>query len=68
MDIVSAVKQALEQECGMTRMSMLDAVIIPIHEKTPFYVYVEKNNGSRIPNWNPTPEELMADDWEITKV
>ena len=22
----------------------------------------------RKPNWNPTPEDLMADDWEVTKV
>lgn len=68
MDIRSAVKKSLEEKCGIRRSGMIRGVIVPIHERNPFYVFTGENNGSRVPNWNPTPEDLLADDWEVTKV
>lgn len=65
MNINEAVKKALEEKCGLTRKDIKGAVVIPIHEKNPFDVYV---NGKRASNWNPTPDDLMAGDWEIIRV
>ena len=74
MEICEAVKIALETKAYIYRKSVnnkhfeIQAMIKPTNSYDCCYIAVIRNGkpqgGSR--NWNPTADDLMADDWEVT--
>lgn len=70
MYIQEAVRKALEEKCGMTREEWEKGTgchIIPEEEYIPLEIYSIRR-GERIPRWNPTPLDLLADDWKLVSV
>lgn len=72
MYISEAVKKALDSKSVLKRTAwktqLPDLVVIPVCEVMPLDLDMLGKSQRRVHNWNPTPEDLMADDWEVTKV
>lgn len=72
MYIHEAVGKALENQNALKRAAWEtqcpDIIVIPTCKVMPFDIDMLGKPQRRTRNWNPTPEDLMADDWEITKV
>ena len=72
MYIHEAVKKALDGKSALKRTAwktqLLDVVVIPVCESMPLDIDTLGKSWRRAHNWNPVPEDLMADDWEVTKV
>lgn len=72
MLIQEAVKKALESQSAVKRTEWeekgLRVIVIPTTKSMPLDIDTIEESQCRKPNWNPTPEDLMADDWEVTKV
>ena len=72
MYIHEAVEKALNSKSGLKRTAwktqLADVVVIPVCEVMPLDIDMLGKSQCRAHNWNPTPEDLMADDWEVTKV
>ena len=68
MLINEAVEIALSVQCSIRRASWEGTVEIGVtHKKEPMDLIIDEIEVNRYPNWDPTPEDLTADDWEITK-
>lgn len=72
MYIQEAVKKALEERSFITRESIDNAIsyratkIKPTNSYANCIIHVCDPNGKEIgrcKNWNPSAEDLMADDW-----
>ena len=65
MDIKEATRQALLHRCGMTRnlRSWNTWKIYPFKRMDCLFVVVDKKQS--YPNWNPTADDLIADDWML---
>ena len=72
MFVHGAVKKAMEEGKGIKRtgweMAFEGIIVIPSSKRIPLDVDNIGKAQCRKPNWNPTPDDLMADDWEVTKV
>lgn len=72
MFIQEAVRKALENQSVLKRTGWekegVDVIVIPGNRYMPLDIDRGGKSQCRKPNWNPTPEDLMADDWEVTKV
>lgn len=63
MKIGEAVKQALDEGKCITRDAYLDIVKMwPISKGTPLTIMMA-DGSLPCKNWNPTAEDLMAEDW-----
>lgn len=69
MFIQEAIAEALENRSALKRAEWmkkrLNAIVIPTNHNMPLDVGIIGKSQCRTPNWNPTPEDLMADDWEV---
>ena len=69
MFIQEAVRKALENQSALRRTGWekegLDVIVIPGNRYMPLDVERVEKSQCRKPNWNPTLEDLMADDWEV---
>lgn len=63
MDIKEATRQALLHRCGMMRniRSWNTWKIYPFKRTDCLFVVVDEKQS--YPNWNPTADDLIADDW-----
>jgi len=72
MLIQEAIRNALESQSALKRTEWeekgLNIIVIPTNKNMPLDIDAIGKSQCRKPNWNPTPEELMANDWEVTKV
>lgn len=72
MHIHEATKKALESQSALKRTEWEEkrfrVIVIPTTKSMPLDIDTIEKSQCRKPNWNPTPEDLMADDWEVTKV
>lgn len=72
MHIHEAAKKALESQSALKRTEWekkgLNIIVIPTNKNMPLDVDTIGKFQCRKPNWNPTPEDLMADDWEKVKL
>jgi hypothetical protein len=64
--ISEAVEKALKEDKGITRKSLqkYGFEIHPTNSGECCYVVTKNQQPSRC--WNPTADDLMADDWELT--
>ncbi|USS85051.1 DUF2829 domain-containing protein [Fructilactobacillus myrtifloralis] len=66
MTIIEATKQAQEKKCGITRpyKGQVFACIYPTDRSFQFTLLEPfKDDGSE--DWHPTPEDVLANDWEL---
>ena len=68
LKISEAVERALEEKKSITRDSYLEELgfkIFPTNSSD--CCYIASGNGERHPTrcWNPTADDLMADDWKL---
>ena len=68
MKISEAVERALEEKKPITRASYLEELgfkIFPTNSSD--CCYITSGNGERHPTrcWNPTANDLLADDWKV---
>lgn len=66
MNIQNAVKQALETD-GYIKRSSLDCsrtLIRPTNSYDCCIIFVEGKENQQSRYWNPTADDLTADDWE----
>lgn len=72
MHIHEATKKALESQSALKRAEWeekgLNVIVIPTNINMPLDGVILGNPQRRAHNWNPTPDDLMANDWEVTKV
>ena len=72
MFIQEAIRNALESQSALKRAEWeekgLNIIVIPTNKNMPLDIDILGKSQYRKPNWNPIPEDLMADDWEVTKV
>lgn len=67
----SSKKSIRESKCfkkSNVEKKCLNVVVIPTSEIMPLDGVILENSQRRFHNWNPTPEDLMADDWETVKL
>lgn len=68
MNIVEAIKEALPKGKGIARKAWndtwLDTVIIPTNSSECCIVTTFGKHSSA-PRWNPTADDLTADDWVL---
>lgn len=70
MYIHKAVKEALKNDGYIKRkmMSVGDTLIKPTNSSDCCYIIIQGRSGHRSSRcWNPTADDLIADDWEVTK-
>ncbi|MFT8860897.1 MW1434 family type I TA system toxin [Schleiferilactobacillus harbinensis] len=66
MNIQDAVTAALEQGKGITRKSWMPRPIYLIPTNTTVrFVIVLPNNDKPAPRWEPSADDLVANDWII---
>lgn len=67
MNIAEVVKKALPEHRGIRRRLWKEAgmpwYIIPTNS-LPCLIIKMLHNGNGYPHWNPTAEDLTAEDWE----
>ncbi|MDY2812976.1 MAG: MW1434 family type I TA system toxin [Dorea sp.] len=76
MNIQKAVKKAIKKNCYIARKSIDNEMsfhrtrIKPTNSYGACVLYTFDQKGkeiNRCKNWNPTAEDLLADDWKIFK-
>ena len=69
MFIQEEIRNALESQSALKRAEWekkgLNIIVIPTNKNMPLDIDILGKSQRRKPNWNPTPEDLMADDWEV---
>lgn len=66
MLFADALRAAMEQKKLMFRSSWpWETKLDPKSEKMP--IDIVWPDGRRAPCWNPTPEDILADDWHISR-
>ena len=65
MNIFEAAKEAFPKGMGIKQECFPEAMIIDDPERA--YCGVLSDDGVLYEGWNPTVEELMADDWFVTE-
>lgn len=65
MRIHEAVEKALKEKSPITRASLrdFDFKVFPTDSSDCCYIVNEKQQPARC--WNPTANDLLADDWEL---
>lgn len=75
MNIVEAVKSAIESGCYITRASIDDEKafhrtrIKPTNSYGNCIAYTFDQNGNQVhhcKNWNPSADDLMSEDWILS--
>ena len=72
MIIQDAIKEALACNGRISRVEFeeMGIVIIPVNFNLPFDIVTMDTNGqetNRWKNWNPSPSDLIADDWKVIR-
>lgn len=73
MFIHEAVKKALKEKGGIYRKKYIEVFgkklyVMPTNGYATCYLRIEgEKPNPRGRNWNPTAEDLAADDWEVFK-
>lgn len=66
MNLHEAAHKAFPIEKGITRRDAFsDISVIRISDGEPCALRLEA--GEIVPGWQPTPEDLLANDWEVTE-
>lgn len=69
MFIQEAVRKALDSQGALKRREWekegFRVIVIPTTKSIPLDIDTIGESQCRKSNWNPTPEDLMADDWEV---
>lgn len=69
MFIQEAIGKALESQSAVKRAEWeekgLNVIVIPTNINMPLDGVILGNPQRRAHNWNPTPDDLMADDWVV---
>ncbi|MBF0781153.1 MULTISPECIES: hypothetical protein [unclassified Granulicatella] len=67
MEISKAIKEAKIKNVGIRRSSWLkDYIVIPTNSEVCCIIGPTRDKKLLAPRWNPTSDELTADDWEVT--
>lgn len=66
MLIQEAIKRAMECKGFFYRKSLFDGQVLfwPHHHRMPISAFCSDGRFAR--NWNPPPEDILAEDWEVT--
>lgn len=70
MNIMEATKQALEKGAGIKKSTSENYYFLPINASTSYRVMKIDGNDDENellcqPNWNPTAEDILNEDWEL---
>ena len=65
MNIFDAAREAFPEGKGIRQECFPDTAVVVDPERA--YCGILTDDGVLFEGWNPTPEELMADDWIVTE-
>ena len=64
MNIIEATKKALQTSGVISRVMFIDYFQFDV-VRLPVGIYDLQNPKSPVKNWNPTADDVLADDWVV---